>query len=70
MKKIILYRNGESLMGTDQLMNINGRYNLDSIVRCVEERNARFAKNFPNKVADGFRFCDARLNEYGGIIEI
>lgn len=70
MKKIILYRNGESLMGTDQLMNINGRYNLDSIVRLVEERNARFAKNFPNKVADGFRFCDDRLNEYGGIIKI
>lgn len=70
MQKIILYRNGESLMGSDQLMNIDGRYNLDSVIRCVEDRNKRFAKNFPNQVADGFRFCDSRLNEYGQIIKI
>ena len=70
MKKIILYSNGQSLSGSDQLMYVDGRFNLTSIKKEVEKRNSRFCKNFPHKIADSFRFCDNRLNEYGSIIQL
>lgn len=71
MKKIILYKNGFSLCcGSDQLMYVDGRFNIESIKREVRMSNERKRNNFPHLVADGFRFCDNRLNEYGGIINI
>lgn len=70
MKKIILYQGERNMLGSDGLMYIDGRFNLSSTIREVEKRNARFSKNFPHKIADGFRFCSDRLVEYGTIIKI
>lgn len=70
MKKIILYKNGFSLLGSDSLMYIDGRYNLQSTIAEVQKRNERYLKNFPHLIADGFRFCSDRLVESGNIINL
>lgn len=70
MKRVILYREGRSILGSDGLLYIDGRFNLISIINYIKDRNKRVEKNFPHKVADGFIFCDERLNEYGKIINI
>jgi hypothetical protein len=68
MKKIILYRNNNSILGSDGLMYIDGRFNINSTINEVKKRNERYFKNFPHKMADGFRFCSDRLVENGEMI--
>jgi len=51
-------------------MFIDGRYNRISQINTVEQRNERFKKNFPHKVADGFYIVDERLNQVGDIINL
>ena len=70
MKKIILYRNNYSILGSDGLMHIDGRFSLQSTINEVKKRNERYSKNFPHLICDGFRFCDNRLNEFGNIIKL
>lgn len=70
MKKIILYRNGYSLLGSDQLMYVDGRYNLESTKEEVRKRNKRYEKHFNHLIEDGFRYCTDRLVEYGNVISI
>jgi hypothetical protein len=70
MKKAFLTIKGEELLGSDGLMFIDGRYNLGSQINAVKQRNERFKKNFPHKVADGFYIVDERLNQVGEIINI
>ena len=70
MKKIILYRNGYSIAGSDKLMYIDGRYNLESTKEEVRKRNKRYEKNFSHLLADGFRYCTDRLVEHGNVVSI
>ena len=68
--KAILRRNGRDLMGSDQLMYIDGRLNVSNAIEAVKQRNNRYKKNFPHKVADSFYFVDDRLNAKSGIITL
>ena len=68
--KAILRRNGKDLMGSDQLIYIDGRLNVSNAIRTVKERNERYKKNFPHKVADSFYFVDDRLNAKSKIITL
>jgi len=70
MKKAFLTIKGVRILGSDGLMFIDGRYNLISQINTVEQRNERFKKNFPHKVADGFYRVDERLNQVGKIINL
>lgn len=54
MKIIQLFKDGKEIIATDGIMYIDGRFNSHSIQRAVIDRNARFAKNFPHKIADSF----------------
>lgn len=51
---IDLYRNGQRIIATDGYMYIDGRWGLNRIRQAVAERNRRYQKNFPHKIADGF----------------
>ena len=46
---ILLDANGQSLLGSDSVMPIDGRWNLASIRREVNEYRNRFKKHFPHK---------------------
>lgn len=70
MKSIFLYIGDKRIIGSDGLMHIDGRLNIQSIKEKVRSRNSNYEKHFPHKICDGFRFCDRRLNEYGKIIKL
>ena len=61
MNKIILRNNGSDLIGSDQLMYVDGRKNIHNTINEVIKRNSRFEKNLPNKVCDSFYFVNDRL---------
>ena len=64
MKKVLLFKDGKSILGTDGLMYIDGRYNLNSIKEEVKNHNKTLIKNFPHLVADAFVVCYDRLDYY------
>jgi hypothetical protein len=70
MKRIILTKNGNDILGSDGLMYIDGRLCLYNIKSKVRERNTKFSKNFPHKIADGFYIAGERLQKVGQIINL
>jgi hypothetical protein len=61
MRKIILTINNVDIIGSDGLLYVDGRYNIESIKEFIRARNYRLKKNFPHKVCDGFYFVNDRL---------
>lgn len=51
---IQLFTNGKMLLGSDGLLNVDGRFNSQSIRQAVQDRNKRYIKNFPHKVSDSY----------------
>ena len=49
-----LFTNNKEILATDGIMHVDGRFNIYSIANAVRQRNERFAKNFPHKVATEF----------------
>lgn len=70
MKRIILTQQGNDILGSDGLLYVDGRFNIESIKRQVIERNARYSKNFPYKIADGFYIAGERLARISPIFTI
>lgn len=70
MQRIILTKQGEDILGSDGLMYVDGRLNLSNVIEKVKERNKRYSKNFPHKVADGFYKAGERLKQVSPIIEL
>lgn len=69
MKRILLYKNGNRILGSTGLMHIDGRFGLEKTKNIVRDRNTR-CKNFPHEICDAFIFCDDRLKETGKLIQI
>lgn len=61
MKTLQLYHNGKEILATDGIMYVDGRFNHRSIVNAVKERNNRYEKNFPHKVATEFGIYAGRI---------
>lgn len=61
MKYIQLYRDGKDMIASDGVMKIDGRYNMQSIINEVKQRNKRFEANFPHKIATSFAICKGRM---------
>lgn len=59
---IELLKNGQELMGTDGVMYVDGRKTLNSIHRDVVDRNKRFSKNLPHKMATAFKYKGATID--------
>lgn len=70
MKRIILTQKGRDILGSDGLLLIDGRFNLDSIKEEIFARNNTFKKNFPNKIADGFYLAGEHLKQISKIYEL
>ena len=70
MKRIILTQKGNDILGSDGLMYTDGRLNINSVKNKVHERNKRFEKNFPHKLADGFYFVGEQLKKISSIHSI
>lgn len=70
MKRVILYIDDISILGSDGLLHIDGRFNLESTKEYIRNRNKRVEKNLPKLVCNGFRFCDERLKEFGNIVKL
>lgn len=68
MTKIILTIDGRDILGSDGLMYIDGRKNLYNQILEVKKRNKTYAKNFPNKVANGFYKVNDRLQRISSTI--
>lgn len=58
----ILQKDNQDMLGSDSLMYIDGRLSVSNAIEAVKERNDRYRKNFPHKIADSFYFVDERLN--------
>ena len=56
MRTSQLYRNNKEMIATDGQIWIDGRLSIESAKEVVRNRNIRFAKNFPHKVADSFQY--------------
>lgn len=70
MKKVILRREGRDLVGSYQLAYIDGRFNLQSTINYLLDRNKRFEKNLPHIMADEFYFVDERLKRTSDNIKL
>ena len=70
MKRLILTIDNKDILGSDGLMYIDGRLNLNSIKQRVKQRNEKYMKNFPHKIADGFYFVNERLNKTSNTINL
>ena len=69
MTKVILTIDGNDILGSDGVMFIDGRKNLYNQIIEVKERNKRYAKNFPHKIANGFYKVNDRLERISSTIE-
>lgn len=58
---IQLIRDDQDIIATDGQMYVDGRTTINSIFKEVEARNARFAKNFPHKIATAFKYKGATI---------
>ena len=67
--KLFLYRNNERIIASDGLVIYNKCLNIESIKAQIRDLNSKRV-NFPHKIADGFRLCDARLNETSKLIKL
>jgi len=65
MKILQLFKDGNEIIATDGIMHVDGRFNIENIKFAVRERNKRFIKNFPHKIADSFAVY---TNKIGGQI--
>lgn len=61
MKTLQLFKNGLPLLGSDGILKVDGRYNAASIRAEVLNRNERFKKNFPHKLADSYATYNGRI---------
>lgn len=61
MKTLQLFKDGKQILASDGIMYVDGRFNASSIKQAVIERNTRYAKNFPHKLADGFATYSGRI---------
>lgn len=68
MTKIILTIDGKDILGSDGLMYIDGRKNLYNQIMEIKERNKTYAKNFPNKIANGYYKVNDRLERVSSTI--
>jgi len=67
MKTLQLFKDGKEIIATDGVVYVDGRFNLNSIIREVKRRNERMI-NFPYKIADSFAvYKGAIRNGYGQI---
>ncbi len=55
MKYLQLFQDGKEMLASDGVMRVDGRVNLLNIKMAVRSRNESFKKNFPYKIADGFK---------------
>lgn len=62
MNLIQLYQNGTEMGATDGRMYIDGRLNVHNAKIAVVNRNKRYAKNFPHKIADAFKYKTQIIN--------
>ena len=70
MKRVILTQNNADILGSDGLMYIDGRLNLQNVKSKIKQRNERYAKNFAHKIADGFYFAGERLIKQSDIFNL
>ena len=70
MKRIILTQKNADILGSDGLMYIDGRLNLQNVKAKIKQRNERYAKNFAHKIADGFYFVGERLTKQSNIFNL
>ena len=70
MKRVILTQNEKDILGSDGLLLIDGRLNLESIKEIIFARNYTMKKNFPHKVADGFYLAGEQLKQISKIYEL
>ncbi len=61
MKKIRLINNKQDILGSDGILYLDGRWNMDSIFEFIRARNYRMKKNFPHKLAHKFYFVNDRI---------
>jgi hypothetical protein len=61
MKTLQLFRDGKEILASDGIMYVDGRFNHRNIVKAVNERNTRYAKNFPHKIATSFSIYANRI---------
>ena len=61
MKTLQLFKDGKEIIASDGIMYVDGRLNPSNVKREVIERNKRFAKNFPHKIADAFAIYRGRI---------
>lgn len=57
MTRLLLYKEGKSLLGMDAVMYVDGRLNIHNIKNKVEKRNAKYIKNFPHLICDSFMYA-------------
>jgi len=53
MKILQLFKDGSEIIASDGIMYVDGRFNMNSIINEVYDRNSKM-KNFPHKIADSF----------------
>lgn len=64
MKNTLQLTRGEKdIMGSDGIMKMDGRFNMESVKEKVRLRNFSFKEKFPHKIADGFFFTTDRLKK-------
>lgn len=65
-----LTQNEKEILSSDSLLYVDGRLSINNIKEKVKERNNRYAKNFPNKLADGFYITGERLSKVSQIYKL
>jgi hypothetical protein len=70
MKRIILIKDSQDILGSDGLMLIDGRFSMESIRNQVKDRNKRYSKNFPHLVCDSFYFAGEHLKQISKIYKL
>jgi len=58
MLLILVDKDGEEMIGSDGYLRPDMRKSLENIKTDVRNRNEMFKKNFPHKIAYGFKFWD------------
>lgn len=61
-----LTKDSKDIIATDGRLWVDGRNSLNAIYKSVLERNDSFKKNFPHKIATGFRYkgTEVLLNQH------
>ena len=68
--RIILTQESKDIIGSDGLMIVDGRFNLQSVILEVEKRNKSMQKNFKHKIADGFYFLNSNFKKSSKIYNL